>query len=179
MNKQRDHGIGPDELEDDEEGYLDPNDLEIVDDEKWNPSDEDILSYAMKLGFDIENDPDELFEIAYYYLKYPLPPGWRRAIYKDTKELMYINMKDGEIEIATEIEDMARQAYEEKKEELLKMAKGVSVGKPEVKVVPNKKIPPINQKKNDTGLQTKNVPSEIKKDEKLLNLSENNSNNGL
>ena len=175
MNKQIDHGIGPDELEDDEEGYLDPNDLEIVDDEKWNPSDEDILSYAMKLGFDIENDPDELFEIAYYYLKYPLPPGWRRAIYKDTKELMYINMKDGEIEIATEIEDMARQAYEEKKEELLKMAKGVSVGKPEVKVVPNKKIPPINQKKNDTGLQTKIVPSEIKKDEKLLNLSENNS----
>ena len=74
MNKQIDHGIGPDELEDDEEGYLDPNDLEIVDDEKWNPSDEDILSYAMKLGFDIENDPDELFEIAYYYLKYPLPP---------------------------------------------------------------------------------------------------------
>lgn len=172
MKNQIDHGIGPEDVDDDEDGYLDPNDLDVIDDERWNPSDEDILSYAMKLGFDIENDPDELFEIAYYYLKYPLPPGWRRAIYKDTKELMYINMKDGEIEIATEIEDMARQAYEEKKKELLKKAKDLPKDRPEVKVVPNKKIPPINQNKIE---QPTIAPLEIKKEEKLLNLSENNS----
>ena len=71
----------------------------------------------MKLGYDIENDPDELFEVAYNYLKYPLSEGWRRVIYKERKELMYINMEDGEIEIDTEIEGLAHQVYLEKKEE--------------------------------------------------------------
>ena len=66
----------------------------------------------MKLGYDIENDPDELFEVAYNYLKYPLPEGWRRVIYKETKELMYINMEDGEIE------ELAHQVYFKKKKNI-------------------------------------------------------------
>ena len=47
------------EIEESEEGYLDPNDLSIIDDKTWEPSDEEILSYVLKLGYDIENDPDE------------------------------------------------------------------------------------------------------------------------
>ena len=189
MKRPTPNEIPSEENEDEDDGYLDPNDLEIIDDENWNPSDEDILSYAMKLGFDIENDPDELFEIAYYYLKYPLPPGWRRAIYKETKELMYINMKDGEIEIATEIEDMARQTYEEKKAEMQR--KAASPLKPEAKVVPNKKIPPIGGKLapikqhsnnsscnsikvNDGGVNV----SPGKSNEKVLNLSDGNNSLG-
>ena len=47
------------EIEESEEGYLDPNDLSIIDDKTWEASDEEILSYLLKLGYDIENDPDE------------------------------------------------------------------------------------------------------------------------
>ena len=42
------------QLNDSDEGYLDPNDLSIIDDKTWEPSDEEILSYALKLGYDIE-----------------------------------------------------------------------------------------------------------------------------
>ena len=110
LPKKSDALVGEDKsLEDDEENFLNPEDLSIIDEKTWEPSDEEILSYALKLGYDIEKDPDELFEVAYYYMKYPLPEGWKRAIYKKTKELMYINMEDGEIEVATEIEEMAHQ----------------------------------------------------------------------
>ena len=161
--------------DDDEYGYLDPNDLEIIDDKTWEPSDEEILSYALKLGYDIENDPDELFEVAYYYLKYPLPEGWRRAIYKDTKELMYINMEDGEIEVATEIEEMAHKTYLEKKEEMLKkngnnFLKGSSDSKVgETKVVPRTKIPPLGstQKNNNNNINKNNLKGINAKNEKV------------
>ena len=166
-------GVGDDE---DEEGYLDPNDLSIIDDRTWEPSDEEILSYALKLGYDLENDPDELFEVAYYYLKCPLPEGWRRAIYKETKELMYINMEDGEIEIATEIEEMARQAYLEKKEEYLRKIGKIGNNKNEEvnKVVPRKKIPPLNPlgKSTQNGFTNNHLPP-LKKDEGKLNLTDN------
>ena len=81
---------------------------------KYDPTDEEILSYALKLGYDIEKDPDELFEVAYYYMKYPLPEGWKGGIMKTTKELVYINFLTGEIEVSTEIEEMAHQMYLEK-----------------------------------------------------------------
>ena len=97
LPKKADAMVGGDKgLDDSEEGFLNPEDLTIIDEKTWEPSDEEILSYALKLGYDIEKDPDELFEVAYYYMKYPLPEGWKRAIYKKTKELMYINMEDGE-----------------------------------------------------------------------------------
>ena len=139
--------------EEDEEGFLNPEDLSLVDERTWEPSDEEILSYALKLGYDIDKDPDELFEVAYYYMKYPLPEGWKRAIYKNTKELMYVNMEDGEIELSTEIEEMARQMYLAKKEEMFKKSdKGENV----TKVVPRSKIPPINQlEKSDNSVSNK------------------------
>ena len=101
-----------------EENYVSPQDISIKDEQVWDPSDEEIIAYAAKLGYDIEKDPDELFEVAYYYMKYPLPEGWKRGIMKTSKELVYINLVDGEIEISTEIEEMAHQMYLEKKAEM-------------------------------------------------------------
>ena len=146
--KKSDALVGEDKsLEEEEENYLNPEDLSIVDEKTWEPTDEEILSYALKLGYDIEKDPDELFEVAYYYMKYPLPEGWKRAIYKKTKELVYINMEDGEIEVATEIEEMAHQMYLEKKEEMFgKKDKGI--GSSPI----SNKIPPINEKKSPSLL---------------------------
>ena len=51
-------------------------------------------------------------------MKYPLPEGWKRGVMKTSKELVYINLVDGEIEISTEIEEMAHQMYLEKKAEM-------------------------------------------------------------
>ena len=152
LPKKSDALVGEDKsLEDDDENFLNPEDLSIIDEKTWEPSDEEILSYALKLGYNIEKDPDELFEVAYYYMKYPLPEGWKRAIYKKTKELMYINMEDGEIEVATEIEEMAHQMYLEKKEEMLLKKSGdkgvgTGIGNDE------NKIPPINDKKSQSIL---------------------------
>ena len=142
------------DLEDEEEGFLNPEDLSIIDEKTWEPSDEEILSYALKLGYDIEKDPDELFEVAYYYMKYPLPEGWKRAIFKKTKELMYINMEDGEIEVCTEIEEMAHQMYLEKKEEMLGKQLGFldKEDKKDSKNVPSStKIPPLNPLKKSAS----------------------------
>ena len=106
------------ENEDSEDGFISPADISIKDENIWDPTDEEILSYALKLGYDIEKDPDELFEVAYYYMKYPLPEGWKRGIMKNTKELVYVNFLSGEIEVSTEIEEMAHQIYLEKKAEM-------------------------------------------------------------
>ena len=154
LPKKADAMVGHDkELNDSEEGFLNPEDLSIIDEKTWEPSDEEILSYALKLGYDIEKDPDELFEVAYYYMKYPLPDGWRRAIYKKTKELMYINMEDGEIEVVTEIEEMAHQMYLEKKEEMIGKQLGIldKEDKKEVKNEEKNKIPPLNPIKKSTS----------------------------
>ena len=154
LPKKADAMVGHDkELNDSEEGFLNPEDLSIIDEKTWEPSDEEILSYALKLGYDIEKDPDELFEVAYYYMKYPLPDGWRRAIYKKTKELMYINMEDGEIEVVTEIEEMAHQMYLEKKEEMIGKQLGLldKEDKKEVKNEEKNKIPPLNPIKKSTS----------------------------
>jgi hypothetical protein len=145
-------------LEDDsEDGYISPQDISIKDEKIWDPTDEEILSYALKLGYDIEKDPDELFEVAYYYMKYPLPEGWKRGIMKTTKELVYINFLTGEIEVSTEIEEMAHQMYLEKKSEMNQKNISIFKNPPEKKeittVVPRKKIPPINplQKSNNSN----------------------------
>ena len=43
----------PFENEDSEDGYISPQDISIKDEKIWDPSDEEILSYALKLGYDI------------------------------------------------------------------------------------------------------------------------------
>ena len=149
------------ENEDSEDGYISPQDISIKDEKIWDPTDEEILSYALKLGYDIEKDPDELFEVAYYYMKYPLPEGWKRGIMKNTKELVYINFMSGEIEVSTEIEEMAHQMYLEKKSEMNKKNASIFKKSPEKKetttVVPRKKIPPLNplqKSNNSTGIKS-------------------------
>ena len=163
LPKKADAMVGQDkDLNDSEEGYLNPEDLSIIDERTWEPSDEEILSYALKLGYDIEKDPDELFEVAYYYMKYPLPEGWKRTIYKKTKELMHINMEDGEIEVVTEIEEMAHQMYLEKKEEMIVKQLGIldkddkkDIKAKNDKTKDNNKIPPLNPiKKSNSPSQT-------------------------
>ena len=151
--------------EESDDGYISPQDISIKDEKIWDPSDEEILSYALKLGYDIEKDPDELFEVAYYYMKYPLPEGWKRGIMKSTKELVYINLLDGEIETTTEIEEMAHQMYLEKKSEMNQKGMSIFNKPPEKKevttVVPRKKIPPINplQKSNNSNGLKNSLPS--------------------
>ena len=152
----------PYENDSSEDGYVSPQDISIKDEQVWDPTDEEIISYAAKLGYDIEKDPDELFEVAYYYMKYPLPEGWKRGIMKSTKELVYINLVDGEIEVSTEIEEMAHQMYLEKKAEMNQ--KNVLKKSPEKEVttvVPRKKIPPLNplQKSNNSNGLKGSLPS--------------------
>ena len=152
----------PDDNDTSEENYVSPQDISIKDEQVWDPSDEEIIAYAAKLGYDIEKDPDELFEVAYYYMKYPLPEGWKRGIMKTSKELVYINLVDGEIEISTEIEEMAHQMYLEKKAEMnQKNIFKKSPEKEKTTVVPRKKIPPLNplQKSNNSNGIRGSLPS--------------------
>ena len=151
------------ENEDSEDGFISPADISIKDEKLWEPTDEEILSYALKLGYDIEKDPDELFEVAYYYMKYPIPEGWKRGIMKSTKELVYINFVTGEIEVRTEIEEMAHQMYLEKKSEMnqknLPFQKNLEK-KETTTVIPRKKIPPLNPlQKSNNSINSKNIPS--------------------
>ena len=160
-----------------EDNYVSPQDISIKDEQVWDPTDEEIIAYAAKLGYDIEKDPDELFEVAYYYMKYPLPEGWKRGVMKTSKELVYINLVDGEIEISTEIEEMAHQMYLEKKAEMnQKNIFKKSPEKEKTTVVPRKKIPPLNplQKSNNSNGLRASLPS-IK--ESNSNKKNNNKNN--
>ena len=61
--------------EENDEGpeYIDPNDLDIIEDPNWEPTPEQIISYANQLGMDTENDPEEFLQIAYASLKEKLP----------------------------------------------------------------------------------------------------------
>ena len=167
----------PYENDSSEDNYVSPQDISIKDEQVWDPTDEEIIAYAAKLGYDIEKDPDELFEVAYYYMKYPLPEGWKRGVMKTSKELVYINLVDGEIEISTEIEEMAHQMYLEKKAEMnQKNIFKKSPEKEKTTVVPRKKIPPLNplQKSNNSNGLRASLPS-IK--ESNSNKKNNNKNN--
>ena len=163
----------PYENESSEDNYVSPQDISIKDEQVWDPTDEEIIAYASKLGYDIEKDPDELFEVAYYYMKYPLPEGWKRGIMRTSKELVYINLVDGEIEITTEIEEMAHQMYLEKKAEMnQKNIFKKSPEKEKTTVVPRKKIPPLNplQKSNNSNKLKGSLPS-------LKDMNSNKKNN--
>ena len=160
-----------------DDNYISPQDISIKDEKVWDPTDEEIIAYAAKLGYDIEKDPDELFEVAYYYMKYPLPEGWKRGVMKTSKELVYINLVDGEIEVSTEIEEMAHQMYLEKKAEMnQKSLFRKSPEKEKTTVVPRKKIPPLNplQKSNNSNGLKGSLPSI-----KDLNSNKKSNNNNL
>ncbi len=167
-----------------DDNYISPQDISIKDEKIWDPTDEEIIAYAAKLGYDIEKDPDELFEVAYYYMKYPLPEGWKRGVMKTSKELVYINLVDGEIEVSTEIEEMAHQMYLEKKAEMnQKSLFRKSPEKEKTTVVPRKKIPPLNplQKSNNSNGLKGSLPSikDLNSNKKSNNNNFHNNNNAL
>ena len=45
----------------------------ITDSKSWEPTQEQIIKYVEQLGFDIDNDPEDLLKIAYSYLKKEIP----------------------------------------------------------------------------------------------------------
>ncbi len=145
-----------------EEEYIDFQDIEVLDeelDEDYNPSDEEILAYAEYLGFDLEND-QELLIIAYQALKTPLPPNWKRAIIKNSQEVLYINLEDQTLHTYSPIDEAAILHYREQKESLHKEIDNTNNNNNANKVIPRaKNLPPIEKgekskknKKNKLGL---------------------------
>ena len=73
------------------EKYIDPSDLIMINDNNWTPSEKFILGYANQLGFDIENDPPEMLNIAEKYLSVEIPNTYQRAFIKEKKKLQIYN----------------------------------------------------------------------------------------
>lgn len=162
------------------EDFIDLEDISIYEnDPNYEPSEEEVVYYAERLGFDVENDPKEFLTIAYQALKAPLPENWRRALIKSKDELVYINLEDQTIHLFTDIDEMAYKYYIEEKE---KWMKGKQEKESRPKVIPRGKIPPINadkskdeaetikKKKKKTGqedeIKTKESPSRPKGEKK-------------
>ena len=103
-----------------EEKEIDPNDLEIINDpEEWHPSPEHVRAYATKLGFDVDNDPPELLNIAEKYLLEKLDDEkFVRAFDKKTLTLYYINTYTSDIELDYPIDQKAKDEYNNKKREI-------------------------------------------------------------
>jgi hypothetical protein len=155
-------------LDDDqeEEEYIDLDDISIYEnDPEYEPSEEEIIYYAERLGFDVENDPKEFLSIAEQALKAQLPENWRRAVLRSKNELVYINLDDNTIHLYTEIDEMAYKYYCEEKEKWLK-----SKAKHETrtKVVPRGKIPPLKkdegESKDGNRKKTKKKTLDFEKD---------------
>ena len=156
--------------EEEEEIEIDPNDLIIIpENEYWKPKQEYILAYAIKLGFDIDNDPPELLKIAEKYLTIELPEGFCRAFSKKDLSLLYLNLITKVLDKETEIEDRAREEYRMLKEKLRN-------DENKVKIIPRKKIAPIGSKKPDKeqkiekkGISDKLFKREVEKNKNKIN----------
>ena len=129
------------------EKYIDPSELIMINDNNWTPSEKFILGYANQLGFDIENDPPEMLNIAEKYLTVEIPNTFQRAFVKDNYQLVYINRITNEIKLESEIEIQAKQEYQEVKEQWIKEMKEKEKEANKVTVLPRKKIAPIGRKK--------------------------------
>ena len=103
-----------------EEKEIDPNDLEIINDpDEWHPRPEHIRAYATKLGFNVDNDPPELLNIAEKYLLEKLDDEKIvRAFDKKTLTLYYINTYTIDIELDNPIDQKAKDEYNNKKGEI-------------------------------------------------------------
>lgn len=156
------------------ETYIDPNDLNIItNDYNWEPLDEDIINYARQLGFDVENDPQEFLEIAYNYLKKPLPKGWKRAFQKANGELLYIDMSTNEIHLSTQLEELAKEEYLMNKKEYEQRQRAEEEAKKKVTVIPRTKIPPIGgtkPKENQNQLKEKEFIQKLAKEKQKEDL---------
>ena len=130
------------------EKYIDPNDLIMIEDNhNWKPTENFILGYAAQLGFDIENDPPELLNIAEKYLTKQIPDIYQRAFAKGSYRLVYINRITNEIKLKSDLEDEAVEEYEELKEKYMREQKEKQRLANKVKVLPRKKIAPLGGKR--------------------------------
>ena len=142
------HSNDYDEEEEEEEQLIDPKDLIIINDPKnWEPTQDQILSYAEQLGFDIDSDPQELLNLAYTYLKKEIPNDWRRAFTKENNQLLYIDLNTNEIHLSTDIEESAKNELLQLKEDYRQKIKKEEEEAKKVKVIPRTKIPPLGQNK--------------------------------
>ena len=101
---------------------IDPNDIIIIEDtSKWEPPKEYIMTYAKDLGFDIDNDPPQLLNIAKKYMLTPLPNNYIRAFYRDSFHIMYINIITSAVIYEMGFEKEAKNEYKKMKKELKKI----------------------------------------------------------
>ena len=106
------------------EQYIDPSQLIMIQDNHWTPSDQFVIGYATQLGFDLENDPPEMLDIAEKYLTVEIPEIYQRAFTKENYRLVYINRITNEIKLESDIEIQAKQEYQEEKKTETKKDEG-------------------------------------------------------
>ena len=114
--------MNKEEEEEEEEQFIDPKDLWLINDPKnWEPTQEQIIAYAEQLGFDKDNDPEDLLKIAYSYLKIEIPSDWIRAFTKVDNQLLYVDLNTNEIHLSTDIEENAQKNIMQFKEKYIKI----------------------------------------------------------
>ena len=96
-----------------------PNNYYIIEDiEYWEPSNECILEYAKKIGFDKNSDPPELLDNIKKMLL-DTPSNYKVVISKKDNQIMYLNKeKNYEISFTCEYEEEAKKQLEILKKEL-------------------------------------------------------------
>ena len=105
--------MGEEEDEEYETEYIDPNDINIIQDSNnWHPSLEYIEAYAKQLGYDKDKDPKELINIAEKYLNAKLPINIKRAFTKNDLKILYIDMNTQEINLESDIEKQAKKEFD-------------------------------------------------------------------
>lgn len=161
---------------------IDPEDLEIqeYDEAIEEPSDQILCEYALELGFDIVKFPDSK-SLAYEAWKYKLPINWKKAIYRKTGEVLYINLDDKTIHSISPGEEDAIRKYKDIEERKNKKGKNTLLapippkGKNEIKENSTKTKENHNQINNITN--SNNIEKEKKSNQISNNQSFNYNNN--
>ena len=76
-----------------------------------------MIKFKFTIKIDYENDQDLLI-IAYKALKNPLTENWKRAIIKNSQEVLYINLEDQKLHTYSPIDEVAILHYRKQKEQL-------------------------------------------------------------
>ena len=107
------------DCEDNEDSYqlIDPNDLYIIDDPDWKPTQEYIVAYATQLGYNKAEDPKEILDDAETYLTYKLPDNIKRAFAKVNLQILYIDKNAQEINLSSYLEEQAKEEMEKIRED--------------------------------------------------------------
>jgi hypothetical protein len=107
------------DYEDNEDSYqlIDPNDLYIIDDPNWKPTQEYIVAYATQLGYNKDEDPKEMLDVAEKYLNYKLPDNIKRAFSKVNLQILYIDKNTQEINLSSYLEESAKEEMDKIRED--------------------------------------------------------------